>query len=39
MKVDNFKIEKIVSSSPLVMLASGRLRFLNLGLRQWPSVL
>ena len=31
MKVDNIKIEKIVSSSPLVVLASGRLRFLNLG--------
>ena len=31
LKVDNFMIEKIVSSSPLVMLASGRLRFLNLG--------
>ena len=30
MKVDNFKFEKIVSSS-LVMLSSGRLRFLNLG--------
>ena len=31
MKVVNIKIEKIVSSSPLVVLASGRLRFLNLG--------
>ena len=30
-QVDNIKIEKIVSSSPLVFLASGRLRFLNLG--------
>ena len=31
MKVDNINIEKIFSSSPLVVLASGRLRFLNLG--------
>ena len=31
MKVDNIKFKKIVSSSPLVVLASGRLRFLNLG--------
>ena len=31
LKVDYFKIEKIVSSSPLVMLASDRLRFLILG--------
>ena len=31
MKVDNIKFEKIVSSSPLVVLASGRLRFLYLG--------
>ena len=30
MKVDNIKLEKIVSSS-VVMLSSGRLRFLNLG--------
>ena len=30
MKVDNIKLEKIVSSSPFVVLASGRLRFLNL---------